>query len=160
MMTRAPTNAMMQYCGGGDLGRIILSHKRSGKPIPENTIWQYFTQLVLALHHCHWPEDREKLAKDTATGLQLLDGGIGDATVKRRILSADGAGQVLHRDLKPENSASSTITTLSEFYVLTKSLVFLNEKQDMLKLGDFGLSKNLGGQMFTQTYVGVSFLRL
>lgn len=25
----------------------------------------------------------------------------------------------------------------------------------MLKLGDFGLSKNLGGQMFTQTYVGV-----
>jgi hypothetical protein len=33
--------------------------------------------------------------------------------------------------------------------------VFLSEKQDMLKLGDFGLSKNLGGQMFTQTYVGV-----
>jgi hypothetical protein len=39
--------------------------------------------------------------------------------------------------------------------VLTIISVFLSEKQDMLKLGDFGLSKNLGGQMFTQTYVGV-----
>lgn len=43
--------------------------------------------------------------------------------------------QVLHRDLKPEN-------------------VFLSG--DFVKLGDFGLSKDMGGCAFTSTYVGVS----
>lgn len=101
-----PLTSSSQFCGGGDLGRIITSHKRSGKPISENTIWQYFTQLVLALHHCHWPEDREKLAKDSLSAPSVLSDtyGIGDMTLKRRISSSDGAGQVLHRDLKPENS--------------------------------------------------------
>ena len=43
--------------------------------------------------------------------------------------------QVLHRDLKPEN-------------------VFLSG--DFVKLGDFGLSKDMAGSAFTSTYVGVS----
>lgn len=43
--------------------------------------------------------------------------------------------QVLHRDLKPEN-------------------VFLSD--DFVKLGDFGLSKDMGNAAFTSTYVGVS----
>ncbi|KAJ9115079.1 hypothetical protein QFC22_005407 [Naganishia vaughanmartiniae] len=127
---------VMEYCGGGDLGKIILTHKRNSKAIPEVIIWQYFAQLVLALHHCHWPEDREKLAKESFTNQTPFESYAGsDPALKRRVSTADGAGQVLHRDLKPEN-------------------IFLNEKQDMLKLGDFGLSKNLGGQSFTQTYVG------
>lgn len=33
--------------------------------------------------------------------------------------------------------------------------VFLDESQTKVKLGDFGLSKNLGGNKFTKTYVGV-----
>ncbi|EIW72063.1 hypothetical protein TREMEDRAFT_25026 [Tremella mesenterica DSM 1558] len=41
--------------------------------------------------------------------------------------------QVLHRDLKPEN-------------------VFLSD--DFVKLGDFGLSKDMGNSAFTSTYVG------
>ncbi|KAJ9095616.1 hypothetical protein QFC21_005487 [Naganishia friedmannii] len=127
---------VMEYCGGGDLGKIILSHKRAGKAIAEVLIWQYFAQLVLALHHCHWPEDREKLAKESFTNQTPFESyAAADPALKRRTSATDGAGQVLHRDLKPEN-------------------IFLNEKQDMLKLGDFGLSKNLGGQSFTQTYVG------
>ncbi|WRT70274.1 uncharacterized protein IL334_007272 [Kwoniella shivajii] len=50
--------------------------------------------------------------------------------------SADGGVaryQVLHRDLKPEN-------------------VFLSD--DFVKLGDFGLSKDMGTASFTSTYVG------
>jgi NIMA (never in mitosis gene a)-related kinase len=43
--------------------------------------------------------------------------------------------QVLHRDLKPEN-------------------VFLSG--EFIKLGDFGLSKDMAGSAFTSTYVGVS----
>jgi NIMA (never in mitosis gene a)-related kinase len=43
--------------------------------------------------------------------------------------------QVLHRDLKPEN-------------------VFLSG--EFVKLGDFGLSKDMAGSAFTSTYVGVS----
>jgi serine/threonine protein kinase len=81
------------------------------------------------------------------------------AAKRRALSSTDGAGQVLHRDLKPENSASSPIGSTLLANVL-HLLVFLNDKQDMLKLGDFGLSKNLGGQTFTQTYVGVSSLFL
>jgi hypothetical protein len=33
--------------------------------------------------------------------------------------------------------------------------VFLAENKETLKLGDFGLSKNLGAKTFTDTYVGV-----
>jgi hypothetical protein len=33
--------------------------------------------------------------------------------------------------------------------------VFLSD--DFVKLGDFGLSKDMGGSAFTSTYVGVSF---
>lgn len=46
-----------------------------------------------------------------------------------------GRGVILHRDIKPEN-------------------VFL-DKDNLLKLGDFGLSKALGGVEMTRTYVGV-----
>ena len=46
---------------------------------------------------------------------------------------------ILHRDIKPEN-------------------VFL-DKDGVLKLGDFGLSKAMSNAAFTNTYVGVSTRR-
>lgn len=46
------------------------------------------------------------------------------------------AKQVLHRDLKPEN-------------------VFLSAENE-IKLGDFGLSKQITSSTFASTYVGVS----
>lgn len=120
---------VMEYCGGGDLSSIISLAKRQGKSIPETKIWSIFVQLVLALHHCHWPEERGMSSSES-------DGSLGataraSATMKKMV----GAGQVLHRDLKPEN-------------------IFLTDTKEIVKLGDFGLSKNLGSKAFTDTYVG------
>lgn len=64
----------MEYCGGGDLSTIIRDAVRRKRPIPEDTIWAYFMEILLALDHCHTAEgDDEKV-------------------------------QIVHRDLKPENS--------------------------------------------------------
>jgi serine/threonine protein kinase len=48
----------IQFCGGGDLGKILDRYRHRGKSIPEHIVWNYFIQLTQALHHCHHPEDR------------------------------------------------------------------------------------------------------
>ncbi|WWD19593.1 hypothetical protein CI109_104055 [Kwoniella shandongensis] len=61
---------------------------------------------------------------------------LGAARLSQAAPTADGGAaryQVLHRDLKPEN-------------------VFLSD--EFVKLGDFGLSKDMGTAAFTSTYVG------
>jgi serine/threonine protein kinase len=50
--------ANKQFCGGGDLGKILDRYRHRGKSIPEHIVWNYFIQLTQALHHCHHPEDR------------------------------------------------------------------------------------------------------
>ncbi|KAJ7923846.1 kinase-like domain-containing protein [Mycena leptocephala] len=64
---------IMEYCGGGDLSMIFNRAVKRSTPIPEDTIWAYFMQILLALDHCHAAE--------------------GD----------NGKVQIVHRDLKPEN---------------------------------------------------------
>lgn len=108
---RLPHVADIKYCTSGDLGSLIRKAQRTNTPIHEDKIWNIFLQITLALHHCHWPEQR----------------------AQGRIRSSTERTQVLHRDLKPEN-------------------VFLSG--DIVKLGDFGLSKDMGGCAFTSTYVG------
>ncbi|KAL7418426.1 hypothetical protein Q5752_006884 [Cryptotrichosporon argae] len=76
---------IMEYCSSGDLGVLIRKAQRTGQPIHEDKIWNIFLQIVLALHHCHWP-------------------------------------------------------------------IFLSD--EFVKLGDFGLSKDMAGSAFTSTYVG------
>ena len=73
---------IMEYCGGGDLSSVIKQSGKQGRPIPEDVIWNYFMQILLALCHCHHP-----------TG--------GNAKVE-----ATKRPQILHRDLKPDNGAS------------------------------------------------------
>ncbi|KAI9567210.1 kinase-like domain-containing protein [Boletus coccyginus] len=71
---------LMEYCGGGDLSSVIKQAQKHNRPVPEDTVWNYFMQILLALQHCHHPPN---LAPD-------LDG------KERR-------PQILHRDLKPDN---------------------------------------------------------
>ncbi|EIW74003.1 kinase-like protein [Coniophora puteana RWD-64-598 SS2] len=78
---------VMEYCGGGDLSSIIRQSQRHNRPIPEDTIWNYFMQLLLALQHCHHPSSSSR-GGNTA-------GGECDGKEKR--------SQILHRDLKPDN---------------------------------------------------------
>ncbi|TRM60001.1 kinase-like domain-containing protein [Schizophyllum amplum] len=77
---------VMEYCGGGDLSTIIKQATKHNRPIPEDTIWNYFLQILLALHHCHHPHGHER------SGSNGLDG---DGRERR--------AQILHRDLKPDN---------------------------------------------------------
>ena len=78
---------LMEYCGGGDLSSVIKQAQRHGRPIPEDTVWNYFMQILLALNHCHHPH-----------GQRLNGGAPGSADEKER------RPQILHRDLKPDNS--------------------------------------------------------
>lgn len=79
----------MQYCTSGDLGSLIRKAQRSSAPLHEDRIWNIFLQITLALHHCHWPEQRR------------VNGRIG-------VDSGRSQTQVLHRDLKPENGEIAT----------------------------------------------------
>lgn len=92
--------------------------------LPEDTIWSYFLQIVLALHQCHHPGVK------VHTGTTPASPDMHDAVTKQR-------SQVLHRDIKPEN-------------------VFLNG-EGIVKMGDFGLSKQLASASFANTYVGTPY---
>jgi serine/threonine protein kinase len=48
----------MEYCGGGDLSTVIKHATKQNRMIPEGTIWNYFYQVLQALHHCHHPQRR------------------------------------------------------------------------------------------------------
>ncbi|KAI8992906.1 kinase-like domain-containing protein [Trametes punicea] len=112
---------LMEFCGGGDLSSIIKHAQRHNRPIPEDTVWNYFMQILLALNHCHHPNGNHGRTSSAGT----------EADAKER------RAQILHRDLKPDN-------------------VFLDEN-NIVKLGDFGLSKALHQASFANTYVGTPY---
>ncbi|KAI0661385.1 kinase-like domain-containing protein [Cubamyces menziesii] len=78
---------LMEFCGGGDLSSIIKQAQRHNRPIPEDTIWNYFMQILLALNHCHHPNGGHGRTSSAGT----------DADGRER------RAQILHRDLKPDN---------------------------------------------------------
>ncbi|KAI9061723.1 kinase-like protein [Trametes sanguinea] len=78
---------LMEYCGGGDLSSVIKHAQRYNRPIPEDTVWNYFMQILLALNHCHHPNGSHGRTSSAGT----------DADGKER------RAQILHRDLKPDN---------------------------------------------------------
>ncbi|KAI0368360.1 kinase-like protein [Pilatotrama ljubarskyi] len=78
---------LMEFCGGGDLSSIIKQAQRHNRPIPEDTIWNYFMQILLALEHCHHPNGGH--GRTSSVGTE------GEGKERR--------AQILHRDLKPDN---------------------------------------------------------
>ena len=44
---------IMEYCSGGDLGKLIAKCRRDKVYLDEGFIWKVFAQLVIALRDCH-----------------------------------------------------------------------------------------------------------
>ncbi|KAM6482853.1 kinase-like domain-containing protein [Trichoderma sp. SZMC 28011] len=82
----------MEYCGNGDLGRVIKDLQLKGQRAQESFVWSIFSQLVLALYRCHYGIDPPEV------GGNVLGAAAGMAPK-----TPAGAITILHRDLKPEN---------------------------------------------------------
>ncbi|KAJ4297985.1 G2-specific serine/threonine protein kinase [Kalmusia sp. IMI 367209] len=81
----------MEYCGNGDLGRVIQNLKNKNQLAEEEFVWSIFSQIVNALYRCHYGQDPPAAAHNVM--------GMGaDAKPAR-----NGRPMILHRDLKPEN---------------------------------------------------------
>ncbi|KAI0829788.1 kinase-like domain-containing protein [Trametes gibbosa] len=78
---------LMEFCGGGDLSALIKHAQRHNRPIPEDSIWNYFMQILLALNHCHHPNGGHGRTSSVGTDTE----------------GKDRRAQILHRDLKPDN---------------------------------------------------------
>ena len=76
----------MEYCGGGDLSSVIKQAQKNNRLIPEETVWHYFMQILLALYYCHHPK-----AGNSRSGGSAAEG--------------ERKAPILHRDIKPDNGA-------------------------------------------------------
>lgn len=82
----------MEYCGNGDLGRVIKDLKTERKFAEEGFVWSMFAQLVSALYRCHYGVDPPEAGSNVM--------GLGHSAKPKS--PAPGV-MILHRDLKPEN---------------------------------------------------------
>ncbi|OTB15334.1 hypothetical protein K445DRAFT_75320 [Daldinia sp. EC12] len=82
----------MEYCGNGDLGRVIKGLISRKEYAEEQFVWEIFSQLITALYRCHYGVDPPSVGKNV---LETMTMG--------KTKAPQGAVTILHRDLKPEN---------------------------------------------------------
>src|ERR1051326_7204892 len=47
----------MEYCGNGDLGKVIKGLKGKNQFAEEEFVWSIFSQLISALYRCHYGQN-------------------------------------------------------------------------------------------------------
>ena len=53
---------IMEYCEGGDIGKLIKKLKTTQEHFPEELIWKFFIQVLQALKFCHnYKEGKSKI---------------------------------------------------------------------------------------------------
>lgn len=82
----------MEYCGNGDLGRVIRDLQAKNQYAEESFVWSIFSQLVTALYRCHYGINPPEVGKNVL--------GLGKTA---KPITPPGTMTILHRDLKPEN---------------------------------------------------------
>jgi serine/threonine protein kinase len=82
----------MEYCGNGDLGRVIKDLQVKKQFADEGFVWSMLSQLVTALYRCHYGVDPPEV------GANIME--MGNAAKPK---APAGSVMILHRDLKPEN---------------------------------------------------------
>lgn len=93
LKTSQDLHIYMEYCGNGDLGRVIRDLQAKNQYAEEAFVWSIFSQLVTALYRCHYGIDPPEVGKNVM--------GLGPTA---RPKTPTGGMTILHRDLKPENS--------------------------------------------------------
>ena len=64
---------IMEYCSGGDVGRMIKKKKKSKEYITEEVIWKIFAQVVSALVECHSHKGGKVLHRDIKPANIFID---------------------------------------------------------------------------------------
>ena len=136
----------MEYCGNGDLGRVIKNLKQKNQYADEEFVWSVFSQLITALYRCHYGQDPPEVSSNVM--------GLGNNA--KPLKSKQAQYMILHRDLKPENGKLAGRITMFDVTFAYQPIVFLGA-DNSVKLGDFGLSKILSSHDFASTYVGTPF---
>jgi len=93
----------MEYCGNGDLGKVIERLKVKNQYAEEEFVWSIFAQLVTALYRCHYGE------APPDAGHNVM--GLGQTAKPTKLKSKQKPYMILHRDLKPENGTKPTHAT-------------------------------------------------
>lgn len=112
----------MEYVPGGDLQKLIVSHKNAGTRIDEAKIWQYLTEIALGLAYMH---SKHMLHRDIKPENVLLTE---SGTSK---LTDFGAGKIIE-------AGKMTETTIgTDFYLSPEVIGFqpYNEETDIWSLG-------------------------
>lgn len=136
----------MEYCGGGDLSMVIQQAQKHNRPIPEDTIWNYFMQLLLALQHCHHPNGHGRNSSGTCNPVSENEG-------------RERRNQILHRDLKPDNGEFSPRAWMEDFWPVWQSSWMKTTRSNSETLDCQNLCFKRISQIHTLGYVFLSCSR-
>lgn len=64
---------VMEYCEGGDMSLVIKKLRKDKELLPEEIIWKFFMQVVLALHEIHKRKEGKILHRDIKPANVFID---------------------------------------------------------------------------------------